>query len=737
MKTKRRPRRAHTPTILQMEAVECGAAALAMVLAHFGRVVPLDELRVACGVSRDGSKANNLLRAARSYGLEAKGWKKQPEDLRAMDGPMILHWNFNHFVVLEGFAGGGGGKSAHLNDPASGPRTITESELDESFTGVVLTFAPTAAFRKGGERFSVWRSLRARLRGAATLWAVAFVVLAGLALAAPGLVAPNFNRIFIDDVLVRNLGGWLRPLLLAMGITAALAFALTAFQQGYLLRLQGRLALSTASRFFWHVLRLPVQFFTQRFAGDIGARVAINDRISIVLSGELATTAVSVLLMGVYALLLFKYDLVLASVGLATASLNVAALRWASRRRTTLAQKLVQDRGKMLGASMGALQTIDSIKASGAESDFFARWSGHQAKVVSAEQRLQLTTLVLAAVPAFLMAVNSTLVLGLGGLRVMDGRLTIGMLLAFQALLGSFLAPVNQLVNLGGTVQELKGDLNRLDDVLRARIDPALNDDGRAAPPTAAVARRAPGGAKLSGQIDIVGLTFGFSPLDPPLIAGFDLSLRPGSRVALVGSSGSGKSTIARLVAGLYPPWSGEILFDGLPRAAVPREKLLRSLGVVDQDICLFEDSVKENLTLWDGTVPEADLVQAARDACVHEELVGRVGGYESLVEEGGRNFSGGQRQRLEIARALAGNPTVLVLDEATSALDPATEKKIDDNLRRRGCTCLIVAHRLSTIRDCDEIIVLEKGKIVQRGPHDQLIGAIGPYRALISAEEA
>jgi ABC-type bacteriocin/lantibiotic exporter with double-glycine peptidase domain len=301
------------------------------------------------------------------------------------------------------------------------------------------------------------------------------------------------------------------------------------------------------------------------------------------------------------------------------------------------------------------------------------------------------------------------------------------MLMAFQALMLAFINPVNRLVGLGGTLQDVKGDLNRLDDVLRARPDPlaVLPDEPDADG----------GPVKLTGRMELRGVTFGYSPLDAPLIEDFSLSLRPGSRVALVGGSGCGKSTVSKLVAGLYVPSGGEILFDGLGRHQVPRSVLTSSLAVVDQDIFMFEGTVRDNVSLWDDTVTEADLMQACRDACIHDEIAARPGGYASHVEEGGTNFSGGQRQRLEIARALAGNPTMLVLDEATSALDSATEKTIDDNLRRRGCTCLIVAHRLSTIRDCDEILVLHQGKVVQRGTHERLAGEPGHYSRLIASE--
>jgi NHLM bacteriocin system ABC transporter peptidase/ATP-binding protein len=703
-----------------MEAVECGAAALAMVLAYHGRRVPLDELRLACGVSRDGSKANNVLRAARAYGLVARGYKKEPDDLRTMPVPMIVHWNFNHFIVFEGFRNG----RAHLNDPARGPVVVTEREFDQSFTGVALVFERGPEFSRGGESPGLLTPLARRLTGSGL--ALAFVVAAGVALLIPGLVAPTFQKVFVDEVLVRGLATWVKPLLLLMATASVVTFCLNLLQQRYLLRLESRLSLDTSSKFFWHVLRLPIEFFTQRYAGEIGSRVAINDKIAGLLSGELATTMLNLLVIALYAILMFRYDRVLSGVAVTTALLNIVALKYVSRTRVNLNQRMLQDRGKMMGTAMGGLQTIETLKATGSESDFFARWAGCQAKVVNADQDLKYTTLLLSSVPPLLTSANTALILGLGGLRVMDGHLTIGMLIAYQGLMLAFLAPVNKMVDLGSTLQEVKGDMNRLDDVLRAETDRGLlNED---LPPGQAI-------SKLEGYLELKDVSFGYSRLDPPLIENFDLVLPPGSRVALVGRSGSGKSTVGKLVSGLYEPWTGEILFDGKPRTQVSRAVMTASVAVVDQDVCLFEDSVRENLTLWDKTVPDADLVEAAKDACIHEDITSRTGSYASTVEEGGRNFSGGQRQRMEIARALVANPRVLVLDEATSALDPSTEKAIDDHLRRRGCTCLIVAHRLSTIRDCDEIIVMNKGHIVQRGTHQQLCEMLGPYRDLIASE--
>jgi NHLM bacteriocin system ABC transporter peptidase/ATP-binding protein len=719
------PRRARVPTVLQMEAVECGAAALAMILAYHRKLVPLEEVRMACGVSRDGSKASNVVKAARTYGLASKGFKKEPHELRSLPVPMIVHWNFNHFVVLEGFGKG----NAFLNDPAHGPKVVTEEEFDQSFTGVVLTFETAPEFVPGGEGRSMIAALRRRLTG--LHGALVYVVLAGLALVLPGLLAPTYSRLFVDDVLVKGMSEWVEPLAWFMGSTLLVIATLVWLQQSYLLRLEARLAISTSARFLWHVLHLPLQFFTQRFPGEIASRVAINDRVAQLLSGELASTALAAIVVTFYAALMFRYDPVLTAIVVATAVLNMSALRWVSRRRSDLSMRLQQDRGKAIGTAMGGLLNIENLKATGSESDFFGRWSGYYAKAANAQHQLALQTTLLSAIPPLLLALSSAMLLGLGGLRVMDGALSMGMLIAFQSLMYAFLTPVNSLVAMGSALQEVKGDMNRLDDVLRAKTERmAASPEGAR---EAVVATPAP--TRLEGNLELRRVSFGYSRLDPALIQDFSLTLKPGMRVALVGGSGSGKSTVARLVSGLYEPWAGEVLLDGVPRTAVPRPVMTSSFAVVDQEVFLFEGTIRDNLTMWDPTVPEQDLVEAARDACIHEDISARAGGYASSIEEGGRNFSGGQRQRMEIARALVNRPSVVVLDEATSALDPSVEQQIDDNLRRRGCTCLIVAHRLSTIRDCDEIVVMDSGRIVQRGTHDELREANGPYRKLIAAE--
>lgn len=718
----RRNQRVKTPTILQMEAVECGAACLGIVLAYYGKIVPLEELRVTCGVSRDGSVAGNILRAARNYGLKAQGYQSEPDGLRELRLPVIIHWNFNHYVVVEGFKR----KQVYLNDPARGPRTVSYQEFDQSFTGVVMVFEPGEIFVKTGAKRSMIQTLARRLPGSQL--ALTYVILASLALVIPGLIIPAFARVFVDDILIAGQRSWIQPLLLVMGLTAVVRALLTWLQQRYLLRLETKTALSSSSKFFWHVLRLPIAFFSQRFGGEIGSRVELNDRIAQMLSEEAATTLLNIVLIVFFAGLMFQYDRLLTGIGILIAILNYLALRYVSRLRVDTNQRLLQERGKMVGTAMNGLQTIETLKATGAESDFFAQWAGYQAKTLNAQQELGRLSQLLSVVPTFLSALNTTAILIIGGFQIINGQLTMGLLVAFQSLMASFLEPVNQMVNLGGRLQEAEGDLNRLDDVLRHETDPQVGTMISVQDSTETT-------AKLSGYVELRKVTFGYSPLADPLIKDFNLALKPGMRVALVGASGSGKSSIARLVAGLFSPWSGEVLFDQKPRPTIPRYLINNSVAMVDQDIFMFEGTIRENLTLWDPTIPENNIIQAAKDANIHEDILERAGGYDHIIEEGGRNFSGGQRQRLEIARALIGNPAILILDEATSSLDTMTEKIIDDNLRRRGCTCLVVAHRLSTIRDCDEIIVLDRGEVIQRGTHDQLQASVGPYLQLVMTE--
>lgn len=701
-----------------MEAVECGAAALAIILAYHGRVVPLEELRVACGVSRDGSKASNIVKAARSYGLTPRAFRKEPADLRALPLPAIVFWEFNHFLVVEGFKRG----RVYLNDPAIGPRHVTEEEFDTSFTGIVIIFEKTPEFQKGGQRPSLWRALSDRLEGSRR--DLLYVMCVGLALVLPGMVLPAFTRIFLDQILVHGEKSWLRPMLLCMGLVIIIQAVLTWLQQNYLMRLETKLALKSSSRFFWHVLSLPIEFFAQRHGGEIATRVAINERVASLLSGQLASSLLGCFTAFFYLILLLQYDWVLTILGVVVAAANALLLIAVSRARKDGNMRVLQESGKLAGVTIGGLRNIETLKASGAEDSFFARWAGHHAKALVVKQQLGTFDQFLFSVPAFLLAANTTAILVVGGQRVMDGHLTIGTLVAFQTLMASFLAPVSTLVKLGGSLQQTEGDMNRLDDVLRYQKAPFLSDEQ--------VDESLADRSRLSGHIEFRNVTFGYSRLEPPLIKDFNLEVLPGQRVAFIGRTGSGKSTLSKLASGLYEPWSGEILYDGVPRPRVPRNLFIASLGVVDQDIFLFSGTIRENLTMWDSEIPSPRVVKAAWDAEIHDTISLRRGGYEALISEGGGNFSGGQQQRLEIARALVGDPSILILDEATSALDPTTEEAITSNLRTRGCTCLIVAHRLSTIRDADQIVVLDNGSMVEQGRHKQLMEAGGAYARLM-----
>ncbi len=702
-----------------MEAVECGAAALGIILAYYGRYVPLEELRIKCGVSRDGSKASSILKAARQYGFSAKGFSKEPGDLPALQMPMIVFWNFNHFLVVEGFRK----DRVYLNDPGTGPRQVSITEFDESFTGVVLLFEKTDAFTPGDERPSLLAGFMRRLAGSAD--AIVFLFAASVMAMITGLIIPTFIRVFVDDILIGGMEGWLIPLLIGLGITACARGGATWLQQHFLMRFEMKLSVTSSCAFVSHVLKLPMDFFFQRYSGEICSRIAINDRVAQILAGVISTNLLNLFLIVFYLFMMIQYDIAMTVVGVIAASLNMLLLFFISRKRSDNSQMLLQERGKLYGTAMNGLQLIENLKATGSEDDFFAKWAGQFSKVLNGEQQFERLSLTLSLLSPLITTLTIVLILGIGGFRIMDGAMTIGMLVAFQSLMASFMGPVNQLVSLGGTFQELKNDMNRLDDVLRYPVEPPFV---AASPLPDAL----PAMARLSGDVELVNITFGYSKLQPPLIEDFCLKLTPGRRVALVGGSGSGKSTLAKIISGLYEPWSGEILFDGISRAHIAPDVLHNSLALVDQDIHFFQGTIKENLVLWDETITQEAIVAAARDACIHEVIASRPGGYDATVGEAGKNFSGGQLQRLEIARALAVNPTILVLDEATSALDSATETLVERNIRRQGCTCVVVAHRLSAIRDCDEIIVLAAGQVVERGTHTELIEADGNYARLV-----
>lgn len=723
---------AKVPVVMQMEAVECGAACLTMVLACYGKWIPLERVRSDCGVSRDGTKAGNILRAARRYGLEANGYRYEPEELKREGRfPCIIHWNFNHFVVLRGFRRG----RACLNDPARGDYSVTMEEFDESFTGVCLMFAPGPDFRQGGHAGSILSFARKRLQGGET--AVLFIMLTTAITALAGLLRTGFARFFLDQILTGRDPEWFPLFALALALVTAAELTAAWMQAVFSFRIQGKLSAVGSTSYLWQVLRLPMDFFSQRMAGDIQQRQLDHESVAGDLVNTLAPLALNTAMMLLYLVVMFRYSPLLASIGLASVMGNVCVSWMVSRKRVNITRVMMRDEGKLSSATVSGIEMIETIKSSGAENGYFERWAGIQASVNTQKVRYQKLEQYLGAVPAAILSLANIFVLTLGVGLILRGAFTSGMVLAFQGIFSAFTDPAQKLISAGQTLQEMRTRMERIEDVMEYPVDAAFT--ARAASEQDAEAdgeaKKPQTFRKLTGAISMRGVTFGYSPLAEPLIRDFDLELKPGNSVAFVGSSGCGKSTLAKLLTGLYQPWSGEILFDGKPIVEIDRNVFVGSVGVVDQEIILFEDTVANNVRMWDQSIEDFEVIMAVRDAKLHEDIMQRDNGYNYRMMEGGRDFSGGQRQRIEIARVLSQDPTILILDEATSALDAQTEFEVVRSIKDRGLTSIVIAHRLSTIRDCDEIIVMERGQVVERGTHEELMAKQGAYTRLVSSE--
>jgi ATP-binding cassette, subfamily C, bacterial len=723
----RAPRRIKTPALLQMERVECGAVALGIVLAYHGRIVPLPELRVYCGVSRDGSTMAAIVKAAQHFGLRAKGFRKAAEALRVIQPPYIVHWQGCHFVVVEGFRG----DRLWINDPQTGSRSLSLTEFQASYSGVVLVLEPSPEFQRSGRFPSTIFSLWQRLRG--SLIPLIFSILVNLVLVLPGMAIAVFAQVFIDQIFIQERTEWIWPMLGMMAGVTFIQTSLLAVQLQKLRFLQLRLTIQLTSQFFWHTLCLPIEFYAQRFAGEISSRVDLNEEVAGLLSGRLARSAIDGITASCYLTLMWFYDPLLTAIVIGSVVSNFAILHWVNRQRQDAYTRLNLDGGKLAGIEISALRNLESLKASALESSFFAKWASYYALSVSRQQQLFKSDLWLNTLPLLLGSISSSLLLVIGGLRIMDGALTIGMLIAFQALINRVQPPISNLLDLVRRIQTIGGNLYRLEDVLQHQTDVTLQTSITTHLPSqlSGQTNSQKPIKQLQGNLELRHISFGYNPLGQPFIQDFNCTLNAGERIALVGASGSGKSTLARLIAGLYQPLEGEILFDGIPRRDLPRTLLTSALALVEQEIFIFGGTIRDNLTLWDHTIPDTQLLQACRDAEFLDVIRAMPKGLESELLEGGANLSGGQRQRLEIARALVQNPSLLILDEATSALDATTELAIDHHLRRRGCSCVIIAHRLSTIRDCDEIIVFDQGQAIERGTHDTLLALDSHYARL------
>ncbi len=708
-----------TPVILQMEVVECGAAALASVMAFYGKHISLEEIRVQAGVSRDGCSASNLYKSAIHYGFDCEAFSITMASLNEIELPCIIHWGFNHFVVLEKVTA----KEMHINDPASGHRIIQKDEFEKKFTGVVLTLTPSKDFHKEGVPPNVLKALVRRLSG--TKSAIVYLFLIGLLLIIPGLLMPIFTKIFIDEVLIHQLHSWFFPLAIGMVMTAFARGFFSWLESFVLLRISTKISITTTGKFLWHILHLPMRFFEQRRAGDITYRVSLNDEVADLIASDFANSLLSIVMLVFYFLLMCYYSWILAVITLFIAMLNFTVIKITAKHRANLSLCAVNEQGKFMGSSANGLARIETLKASGREDEFFSKWAGQLANLVRATQRIEILDLIVSNISIILSSINTMIILCLGAYFIMLGQLSVGMLVAIQSLAASFLLPLANLTNFVSSLQELSGNMMRLDDVQNhkeAFIFSAVPET----PESTEVNQ------KLTGAVELQNISFGYNVLEEPLIKNFNLYVKPGQRIAIVGSSGCGKSTVSKLLLQLYEPWQGKILFDGQEAKYIDRDLFSNSVAMVEQSIFLFEGTVKDNVTLWNPYIAEHDVVEAMKDMQIHDEVCQREKGLHCYMSEGGSNFSGGQRQRLEMARALAINPTILILDEATSALDPVTEEKVDSQIRKRGCTTIIIAQRLSTIIDCDEIIVIDKGEIKQRGTHKELVNEKGLYEKLI-----
>ncbi len=706
-----------TPTVFQMEMTECGAASLAMVFMYYGVYVSLDQLRLDTGVSRDGCKASKIIAGARKYGFEANGFRSSLKDIFTMKPPLIIHWNFNHFMVLEGVKHG----FVYVNDPAQGKRKLTLEEFDNGFTGVVLDIKPTDQIVKTRNNNKILNFVMTKLREQYS--SIAYLLFMGLLLVIPGLLTPIFSQIFIDDILNMGNKEWIHTLAIAMIGVAIFQAVFNYYRNLIVTRLKNKMSLLSAYSFLYHLFRLPMDFFSQRYTGDIGDRVENNNNISEFLGGDLATCILNIVISLFYSILLFVYSPLLTLVSLSVIAIYFVIIRSVTGVFSRSAVKLQQDLGKLNGVVVSGVSIVSTLKSSGIENDYVARVLGYYSKAMDEKQKYQKLQLIFNETASIIKQICGALVLITGGILIIRGKMTTGTLVAYNLLLGYFMVPISDLITFIQRIQRVKADIGRVEDIFNYKTDLKYNETIKD------INRK----SKLNGDIRLDNIAFGYSLLDKPLIRNFDFTLEKGKSIAIVGSSGSGKSTISKLISGLYAPWEGQILFDNLPLFQIPQEVITSSIATVSQEISVFTGSIKDNITMWNQTIRDEDIIRASKDALIHDVITKKPGAYDYYLEEGGKNLSGGQKQRLEIARALVLNPTILIMDEATSALDTITEKEIVDNIKRRGCTCVIVAHRLSAIRDCDEIIVLEEGQIKQRGKHEELVQVPGLYSRLFA----
>ena len=708
---------ARVPVIMQMENMECGAAALAMVLAYYGKWIPLSKLRELCGISRDGAKMSIIAKTARTMGLQAQGYRYEADEFfKNATFPCIVHWNFTHFVVICGRKG----NKVYVNDPARGNMKISVQDFDDAFTGLCICFSPDENFEPSGRPRSIYSYLKANLKEAKMT--VAFVAAASFIVSLSSLLLPAASRLFLDGIISRKNPEWLLPLIALLGILCVIQLTVGWVQAVFQMKLFGVLGIKTSIRYMWHIFHMPARFFFQRQPGDLQQNEEASRTVSETFIMRIVPLLINALMMAFYAFAMFRYSPLMSAVGLSVVCINLFLCRYIANRRINIVRIMKRDMGKLISSSMTGISMVETIKAAGAENAFFGRWSGYQANVNEQNVRFEKISQILGSIPGILINLCSVLLLCCGIWLVIKEQFTIGSVMAFQALLTAFMNPAYQMVNSEQMLQEMRTDMERIEDIM------AYPEYDLLAGEVSAEQFR-----RITGQIEFRNVTFGYSALEEPLVKDLSFRIEAGTRTAIVGASGCGKSTVLSLASGLYEPWDGQVIIDGRPLEQIAKNELRGSMAVIDQNIMLFKDTVANNIKMWDNSIEDYEMILAAKDAHIHDDIMAKENGYHHVLLENGADFSGGQRQRLEIARALASDPSVIIMDEATSALDAITEYQVVSSIHDRGVTCLIVAHRLSTIRDCDWIIVLDQGKIAEQGTHDELMALNGLYSSLVN----